>query len=451
MIPSHCYASNILKGKRLIILCALLVLFSFPAWTFAHPQFTTIAIFDVSPETVALELHIPLGELELAWGHDASKNTETLVERLGPQLKEYLLAHIHPLTPEGKPWTVEVVDLTVEGIQQTPTGPFQKLMAHLILRPPSGVSTRRFVLNYDLILHQVVTHTVFVTVRNDWEGGKTGDPAGVGVIKVDEATGKLLPFEVNLEKGSWWRGFRGMVALGKQHIREGTDHLLFLLTLLIPAPLLVKGSGWAGFGGTKYAVSRLLKIVTAFTLGHSITLLVGALGWVRLPQQPVEVLIAFSILVSAVHAIRPIFPGKEMYVAGSFGLVHGLAFATVLSTLQLAAGPMALSILGFNLGIELMQLGIIAITVPWLILLSLRPSYKWLRIVGSVLAGIAATAWITERVTGNPNIVGTLVQSLASRYAKFIVLLLALTSILSYVFQRKRAITQKLLVEMEIE
>ena len=84
-----------------------------------------------------------------------------------------------------------------------------------------------------------------------------------------------------------------------QHISEGTDHLLFLLVLLLPAPLLLKQKRWGRFGGTRYSLIRLLKIVTAFTLEHSLTLIIGALGWLWLPVQPVEVLIAFSILVSA--------------------------------------------------------------------------------------------------------------------------------------------------------
>jgi HupE / UreJ protein len=93
-----------------------------------------------------------------------------------------------------------------------------------------------------------------------------------------------------------------------------------------------------------------LRIVTAFTLGHSLTLLAGALGWLRLPGQPVEILIAVSILVSAAHAQRPLFPGREAQVAAGFGLVHilvhGLAFTGTLAGLHLSAGPLALSILG---------------------------------------------------------------------------------------------------------
>jgi hypothetical protein len=101
-------------------------------------------------------------------------------------------------------------------------------------------------------------------------------------------------------------------------------------------------------------------------------------------------LIACSILVTAIHAIRPIFPGREAQVAAGFGLVHGLAFASVLADLKLTAAPIALSILGFHLGIELMQLFVIVLTAPWLILLSLTPAHRWVRTGGALLAAIAA-------------------------------------------------------------
>lgn len=223
-----------------------------------------------------------------------------------------------------------------------------------------------------------------------------------------------------------------MFALGMQHIKEGTDHLLFLIVLLLPATLLINGRQWGQFGGTKYSVLRLLKIVTSFTVGHSITLLIGALGWLRLPPQPVEILIAFSILVSAVHAIKPIFPGKEMYVAAGFGLIHGLAFATILANLKLNAGTMALSILGFNLGIEAMQLFVVLITIPWLILLSQTPLYQYVRIGGAIISGIVAIAWILERVTQRPNFVSAFVNTIAEQAPWAIVMLavLALVSVL---------------------
>jgi hypothetical protein len=402
----------------------------------AHEQPTTLVVLDVAPDKVAMTLHVPLNELELAFGHEVSVNPEALLEGWQAPFQEYLLAHIHPLTEGRQAWSVAVLDLQVQKAEQVQSGPFQEILVRLALTPPAGASTRRFTLHYDVILHQVVTHKALVSIRSDWERGQN-DETQVGIIRVDTATSKIAPFEINLASGSWRAGFIGMIRHGLQHIREGTDHLLFLLVLLLPATLLLNGKRWGGFGGSRYALVRLLKIVTAFTLGHSLTLLIGALGWLRLPQQPVEVLIAFSILVSAVHALRPLFPGKEIYVAAGFGLVHGLAFATVLSGLQLNAGPMALSILGFNLGIELMQLFVIAITMPWLVMLSLTPLYPRVRVVCAVLAAIAALGWMMNRLTGRGNVIESAMQT-ATDYAPLGILPLALTALPAYLYYSPR-------------
>ena len=210
-------------------------------------------------------------------------------------------------------------------------------------------------------------------------------------------------------------GYIGMVKLGMRHIAEGTDHLLFLLVLLLPAPLVAAGGRWGRYRGARVGAVRLLRIVTAFTLGHSLTLALGATGAIRAPVAIVEVLIAVSILVSAVHAIRPIFPGREAVVAGGFGLVHGLAFATTIAGFGIDAWHTALTVLGFNVGIELMQLVIVLVTVPWLFVLGRTRGYAWLRAGGGVLAGIAATGWIGERAFGMPNPVGPLIESAADR------------------------------------
>ena len=183
-----------------------------------------------------------------------------------------------------------------------------------------------------------------------------------------------------------------------QHIAGGLDHLLFLFVLLLPAPLLPAGKRWGAFRGLRGSFGQLLKIVTAFTLGHSLTLLIGGLGWLRLPQKPVEILIAVSILVSAIHAIRPIFAGKEPWVAGGFGLVHGLAFSTSIAQFGFSTWSLLMTILGFNLGIELMQLAIVLLVVPTLILLSRSGRYAPVRLAGATLAALAALTWIGARV-----------------------------------------------------
>lgn len=422
-------------GRLLAFLFALACGIFAPTNSYAHQQPSTIVLLDINSEQVAMELQIPLTELELAFGDNVTQNTDTLVARSETQLKNYLLAHVRPTTAGNQSWTVTVNDLKVGEAEQTASGQYQEIIAHLVLTPPAGADARNFVLNYDVVLHQVVTHVAFVSLRSDWAAGKTGgEPHALGVIAVDTGTTQISPLKINLEAGGAWRGFKGMVASGMHHIREGTDHLLFLLVLLLPAPLLVRNKQWGDFGGTKYSLVRLLKIVTAFTVGHSVTLLAGALGWLRLPQQPVEVLIAVSILVSAIHAVRPIFPGKEMFVAAGFGLIHGLAFAAILTDLNLGAGQMALSILGFNVGIELMQLFVIAVTVPWLILIALTPAYKWVRITGATLAAIAAVAWIVERVSGTPNSVGGFVQNIW-QYAPYGILILASIALAAFGLQ----------------
>jgi hypothetical protein len=266
-----------------------------------------------------------------------------------------------------------------------------------------------------------------VSVHSDWVAGRI-EPVALGMIAVDTGTSRTEPFVIRLAEGSWWQGFKGIVRLGAQHIREGTDHLLFLLVLLLPATLTVSRGKWGTFGGSRYSLLRLIRIVTAFTLGHSVTLLAGALHWLQLPQQPVEVLIAFSILVTSIHAIRPVFPGREAQVAAGFGLIHGLAFAKVLAEMKLTAGPMALSILGFNLGIELMQLLVILLTVPWLVLLSLTPAHPSVRMGGAVLAAIAAVGWIANRVSGQSNEIERLMTT-ATDYAPLGILILAAIAI----------------------
>ena len=372
---------------------------------FAHPMPNSVVLLNVHANRIDAELQIPLVELQSAWGHAVNDSSAGLVARLGPQLRAYLKTHIRPQSPSGHFWNVSIGELTVHESQNPINGVYRELTAQVQMVPPSGEAVRQFTFYYDVVLHQVMTHKILVSVRQDWERGQLAEaePVQVGMISLDIVNNRILPLPVSIASGTNWTGFMAMVKLGTQHIAEGTDHLLFLLVLLLPAPLLVAGHRWSQFGGIRYSLKRLLLIVTSFTVGHSVTLLLGSLGWVRLPSQPVEILIAVSILVSAIHAIRPIFPGREAWVAASFGLIHGLAFASTLASLQLDAGPMALSILGFNLGIELMQLFIIVLVIPWLMLLSRTPAYSMVRLTGALLASIAALAWIVERISGQSN------------------------------------------------
>jgi HupE / UreJ protein len=148
-------------------------------------------------------------------------------------------------------------------------------------------------------------------------------------------------------------------------------------------------------------------------------------------------LIGISILVSAIHAIKPIFPNKETYIALGFGLIHGLAFAYTLQDLNLSTSKMALSILGFNLGIELMQLAVIIAVIPWLILLSRTSFYSIFRVIGAILAAIAAIAWIIERLLEKPNFITELIAKIAN-YTIFLLIVLMLIAVIGYFLEKNK-------------
>jgi hypothetical protein len=230
-------------------------------------------------------------------------------------------------------------------------------------------------------------------------------------------------------------GFGGAFRLGLQHIAEGGDHLLFLLALLLPAPLLACGSRWGRCASVRHSLLQIVKIVTAFTLGHSLTLALAALGLVHVPSRPIEVLIAVSVLVSAVHAMRPLFPGREAVIAAFFGLIHGLAFATALGKLGFDRGYQLVSILGFNIGIESMQLIVVAATMPSLLTLSRIRAYSLLRIGGAFFATLASVGWIVERVLDVQNVIDPLVQ-IAAHHAAWIAATLLLISLLSWLLRK---------------
>ena len=131
-----------------------------------------------------------------------------------------------------------------------------------------------------------------------------------------------------------------------------------------------------------------------------------------------------------------IFYQKEIYIAAGFGLIHGLAFSDTLTPLHLDAKQMGLSILGFNIGIELMQLGIMAVILPSFILLSQTKMYSPFRVFGAIVASIAAVAWIFERISNTPNFI-TLWMEKALPYAPWSIGLLAVVAVLSYFYAKK--------------
>ncbi len=386
----------------------------------AHPALTSAVFLDLGERSVEAELQLPLDQLGLALDKplDARPGVTTVAD-IGPELSSYLVNHVVAATRDERPFRVEVLSTAIQLVDGT-----DHLVAHLALRPPAGAPTTVFSLRYDVILHRVVTHKIFLSIRRDFRNAVFSEhPELVGVFRFQRDT--LL---VDRSKGSWWRGFGSVFVLGARHIAEGTDHLLFLLVLLLPAPLLAQGGRWRAAGGARRSVKEVLKIVTAFTVGHSVTLVCAATGALHVPSRPVEILIALSILVSAVHALRPLFPGREPFVAAGFGLIHGLAFATILADFGFDSWTLGMSVLGFNLGIEAMQLGVVLLIMPWLVLLSRTEAYPHLRIGGAGFAAVAACGWLGERAFRLSNPVAPLVDFVFQR-GLYVAALLAIAAI----------------------
>jgi hypothetical protein len=195
--------------------------------------------------------------------------------------------------------------------------------------------------------------------------------------------------------GQWWT----FVREGVGHIWMGFDHILFLLSLLLPAVLRREGAGWHGVERFQPAFINVVKIVTAFTVAHSITLSLAALQVVSLPSRLVESVIAASVALVALNNLWPMFGDKSWLVAFGFGLMHGFGFASVLGEFGLRHETLALALVGFNVGVELGQLAIVAVFLP--LAFALRQSWFYRTVTfkfGSAVVVVIATAWMVERI-----------------------------------------------------
>ena len=196
-----------------------------------------------------------------------------------------------------------------------------------------------------------------------------------------------------------WRQGWTFVGEGVWHIWLGFDHILFLLSLLLPAVLRREGDRWVGVEQFPPAFLQVLKIVTAFTLAHSLTLSLAALSVIQVPARIVESVIAASVALAALNNLWPWFRGKGWLVAFGFGLVHGFGFANVLTELGLARQTLALALVGFNVGVELGQLAIVSVFLP--LAFGLRRSWFYQTVTfkfGSAAVVLIATGWMVERM-----------------------------------------------------
>lgn len=257
---------------------------------------------------------------------------------------------------------------------------------------PGDVAAKRLTLTYGLIFDQDNLHRGLLKV--DVPGAQSS-----AILSPDRPEAELLAGEV-----SGWSVFTRYVVEGVWHIWIGIDHILFLLSLLVLAPLVPSRSRvtrWPAVESFRTAFMDVLAVVTAFTVAHSITLVASILGWVNPPVAIIESVIALSVILAALNNLLGWFSLKRWRLAFVFGLIHGFGFANVLLDLALPAQQLALALGGFNVGVELGQLAIVLAFLPLAWLLRHTAFYRWVVVAGGSLAiAVVGSIWLVERLGG---------------------------------------------------
>lgn len=257
---------------------------------------------------------------------------------------------------------------------------------------------------YTVFLDQNSGHTNMLGMEYNWKAGLINNEA---IIALDFTKGDATK-TLSLTETSNWKGFVAMVKQGIWHIWIGIDHILFLLALILPSVVRRRKEelttkkfnvfGWDPVLKFRPAFLYIIKVITFFTIAHTITLSLAALNIINLPSRLVESVIALSIGLAAWHNIRPIFKGRDWVIAFVFGLFHGFGFASVMADLGFKGEFLTLSLLGFNIGVEIGQVVIIAMIFPVLFLIRKLKLYPKLLVGLSVVLILISLYWFAERV-----------------------------------------------------
>jgi len=365
---------------RLALACALMLACA-PA--LSHKPSDSYLALSAGDGALRGQWDIALRDLEYAIGLDADGDgaiTWGELRARHAQIAAYALARL-ALRADGQPCELQVRDHFTD---EHSDGGYAVL--RLDARCPA-VPQRTLEIDYSLFADLDPTHRGLVRVQH-------GTATASGVLGPDRPR-----LEVILGEASRLRQFFDYAREGVWHILIGIDHVLFLVSLLLPAVLVHGARGWDAAPRFGAAFWDVFRIVTAFTVAHSITLSVAALGLVALPSRLVESVIALSVVLAALNNLWPVVLGRRWVVAFGFGLVHGFGFASVLADLGLPRDALLVSLVGFNLGVEAGQLAIVALFLPAAFLA--RRHWVYRRLVfagGSAAIALVAAAWMVERV-----------------------------------------------------
>ncbi|OFE12878.1 hypothetical protein PHACT_06770 [Pseudohongiella acticola] len=365
-----------------ILLAALLI---WPALASGHSLSDSFIDLSVENQQVSGHWLIAVRDLELAVGVDQNMDRQVTWGEILQQrdaINEYALARLQ-LTMAGAECPLQTGEFQLE---QRNSGVFLYL-------PLSGScsSPGELAIDYNLLFDIDASHRGILNIAYNSE-------SYLRLFSPSEPTHQLEQTGSAAALANLWT----FLIEGVWHIWIGLDHILFLCALIIPIML---GRSRAERPGEPSAAASssaifvdIFKVVTAFTVAHSITLILATLQIVVLPARLVESVIALSVAVTGLNIIFPIFRGRSWQIAFGFGLIHGFGFAGVLGDLALPTHLFISSLLSFNVGVEIGQLVIVAVLVPVLWLLDKTALTRRLTTIASgiVITGFGLL-WLVER------------------------------------------------------
>lgn len=373
--------------KTLTTIISIIVLSLLPSLAaHAHPSDASSLTITVKEKTVEMQTIIPLEEFNAAAGTNI---TNTIDAQNSAEAEKYLLKHIEVKEAENV-LPSEVIEISVNSDRS------QKDLTATIIAVSEKPIENELYFKDDAVIENSRNHAVYLYLISDWASGNLSHDEPISLTVLSNSNTVYL---LDRAEPSFAAGFMTSIQLGFTHIVEGYDHMLFLMMLLVPAPLIagiVAGKRkWSGLRTWKETLKQTLFIVTAFTLGHSISLIIVTLTNANYNSFIVELIVALSVGLAAVNVIKPLIKRGEIWIAGIFGLVHGTAFAGTLQHLNLETWPLVQALVAFNVGIELAQIAIVFLILPIFWLASRWKHYNVVRIILAVFALIACAYWVS--------------------------------------------------------
>jgi hypothetical protein len=385
-----------------------LIFLFLPLSVFSHSPNQSYIYLQIYESAVTGRFEITIKDINTALGFNINEDaTLEEIRPFLPQIKKYYL--------ERASFRSELGDHKIE-FTETNFLSIKKIGKYILLEfdlenmpeVPDELTA-----NYSVLFDKKLDHKSLLMIEYNWTAGIHNNEYRMSASFENGDTENTF----SLKKSSIFNGFTTMISLGMWHIWAGLDHILFLLALILPAVLrrvredevvdskntisistkFIKAN-WVPVDDFKTTLFYVLKLITFFTIAHALTLTVVAFNVLELPSNIFEAIIALSISVSAFHILKPLFKRGDWVIAFCFGIFHGFGFAEILLDIGLRGEYMALSLLGFNLGVELGHVVIIVLVLPILYVLRKRKIYSKILLYGSIFLILIGLYWFVTRL-----------------------------------------------------